>query len=181
MDLDQIRSAWENAGTEEKKEKEISKIVRQKSHPVLKSMKRQLIIETIFLTAFLFLYYNIFDGDRKPLWTNVALVLSIGFFLCYSLIGYYAVINIGKGKNLVQSMQTYLKKLKVYAFISVLARMLFFVSLVLFFVTSIKFTVSKYYILAGIIFLFLVQLIILIKRWINRIQLIKTSVNDFRQ
>ncbi|SEW36591.1 hypothetical protein SAMN05428988_4520 [Chitinophaga sp. YR573] len=164
--MDSLKSAWNNAGTEQTD----IKIVRP---PVLKNIRRQLTIETICYVAFLLVYYNFFDGDKKSFFLNVILVVSVSLLLLHNVAGYMITNNPVFGNNLKQSLTVYLEKLKRYAVIAVASRAIAFSGIMLFFMGNIRWTTGKYYALAFIICLLGIQIFSLWRIWAGRIKKIK--------
>jgi hypothetical protein len=164
--MDPLKSAWNNAATDETD----IKIVRP---PVLKSIRRQLTIETICYTIFLLVYYNFFDGDKKSFFLNSILVISVSLLLLHNVAGYMITNNPVGSNNLKESLTIYLEKLKRYAVIAVASRAIAFSGIMLFFMGNIRWTSAKYYALVFIICLLGIQIYSLGRIWAGRIRKIK--------
>ncbi len=65
MELDALQSIWQHSDQAPKTTTEIKTMMLERTHPVLKRIRRQLIIESIAFAFFLVTYYNFFDGDKK--------------------------------------------------------------------------------------------------------------------
>ncbi|HEY8894790.1 MAG TPA: hypothetical protein VIM79_08235 [Niastella sp.] len=181
MEQDALRSAWSAANTASKNNNELIAMLREGQHPVLTHIRRQLIIETIAFTIFLFLYYNIFDGDRKPLYANLLIAGSMLLVITHNIIGYVFTKSSIKGNNIKQSLEHHLVSLKKHAAISIICRALMAGCLLAFFASVISFTASKYWALAAIVAIFFVQLIALWGIWLKRIRKLKGLIDNLAE
>jgi hypothetical protein len=68
----------------------------------------------------------------------------------------------------------------MYALVSVISRVLVAGCLLFFFTSIITFTVEKYWMLAAIIIVFIIQLVLLCTIWQKRIGRIKNALGSFR-
>lgn len=179
MDLEQLKSDWNKISTPEKDTTELKKMLSENSHPVLKGIRRQLTIELIGWSAFLLCYYTMFDGDQKPLYINVLLVVSVSLSLLHNVSGYWSSKYLMQGNDLLISLKQYLNKMKVYAAVSICSRALFAAGLLLFFCYNIRFDSSKYLALGLAIVVMLIQLIFLSALWKRRLSALKSSIAGF--
>lgn len=177
MEHDQLKSAWKDIAGENKNTEELRLMIRENRHPILKGIRLQMIIETTAWTFFLFVYYDMFDGNRKPFYLNLLLVAAVLLLLMHSMMGYLSVKKLVKGINLKESLLNYLSKIKVYAVISITARVFTIICLLFFFIATIKFTPNKYMLLAGILLIIPLQVFFLSRIWTNRIKKIKVAIN----
>lgn len=179
MEQDALKSAWQDMVTEPQNNNHLKSMMRETTHPVLKRMRKQLIIETIAFTIFLFVYYDFFDGNRKPLYANVLLVAAMLLVILHNIITYLLTRGRNKGNTIKQSLEAYLVKMKVHAAVSVVSRVLMAGCLLLFFTSVIAFNSNKYWILAAIILVFVIQIALLARIWRNRIRGMKRTINLF--
>lgn len=179
MEQDTLQSMWQNNDPSPRTNAEIRSMMHERTHPILKRVRRQLIIETIAYTFFLLAYYDLFDGDQKPLYVNALLVAAMLFALVHTLTGYKLAKAGIAGNDIRQALRNQLSKLKGYAFISVVSRALAAGCLLFFFTSIITFTVEKYWLLAAILVIFVIQLLLLSKVWLNRIKQIKNAMESF--
>jgi hypothetical protein len=170
--MDPLKTAW-NAIPEEH-----TTDIKVK-HPVLKDIRRQLTIETISYSIFLVVYYDFFDGNNKSFTLNAVLVVSVLLLLLHNIAGYMITKNNVGSDNLKQSLTTYLEKLKRYAVLSVVSRVLAFSGIMLFFTANITWTSGKYYGLALIICLLGIQIFSLRKIWAGRINKIRRVLAEY--
>lgn len=177
MELDTLKSAWQDMGGENKNSAALKKMLSENRHPVLKGIRLQMIIEITTWTFFLFVYYDIFDGDRRPFYVNALLVAAVLLLLIHSVMGYLSAKNLVNGTNLKQSLVNYLSKIKLYAMVSVASRVFTIVCLLIFFIATIQFTTNKYFLLAGIALIIPVQIFLLSRIWGNRIKKLKAAIH----
>ena len=176
MELNQLKSAWQGMGGPNKNNEELRKMLQENRHPVLKGIRLQMIIETTAWTIFLFVYYDMFDGHRKPLYLNALLVTAVLLLLLHSITGYLSAKNLVSGNNLKQSLLNYLSKIKKYAVISVGSRVVTIICLLLFFTATIQFSPGKYWLLAGTLLIIPLQVILLSHIWGKRIKKLKATI-----
>lgn len=179
MEQDTLKSAWQDVVTMPKTNTEIKSMIREDSHPVLKRMRKQFIIECAGFSLFLFVYYDFFDGDRKPFYLNVLLVTALLVVIMHNIIGYMLTMRGAKGNNIKQSLEDHLFKMKAYAVVSIVSRVLVAGCLLFFFTSVITFNAAKYWILAAVIAGFITQVALLSRIWIKRIRQMKETLNSF--
>lgn len=178
MERDALISAWQAAETTSKNNAELISMLKDGQHPVLKHIRRQLIIEIIAFTVFLFLYYDFFDGDQKPLYANLLIAGGMSLVVVHNILGYVYTRRTFTGNNIKQSLENYLVSLKKHATISIMCRALMAGCLLLFFVSVINFTANKYWSLAALILILFVQLIVLRGIWLGRIAKIRSVIDS---
>jgi len=179
MELDDLKSGWQSAGGDFKSDEDLQRMTRIFNHPSIKKIKAKLTIETIFLVFFLFIYYDWFDGDKKPFYANLSLVVGLLLYIFNDIIGYVAIIRPIMGANLKLSIQNYLTRIKRLSISSIIITFLYSISIIIFFTSVITFTKEK-----GLLLVFssvvVCQLILLSfrtwKKWINNLKL---QLKDF--
>lgn len=179
MELDALQSIWQNDNPAPRTNAELSAMMRERTHPVLKRIRWQLIIESIAFSFFLFAYYDLFDGDQKPFYVNVLLVTAMLFALMHNVIGYRLAKGGIDGSDIKQALRNQLSKLRMYALISVISRVLVAGCLLFFFVSIITFTTAKYWLLVAIVLIFIIQVALLSGIWQARIRQIKNVLDAF--
>lgn len=180
MERDPLQSAWQQMPAEPENNRNIKAMMRAGNHPVLKGIRRQLIIETVVFILFLVVYYDLFDGDRKPFLANVLLVAAMVLSIVHNIIGYRLAGSRLQGDTLMATVQQQLTHMKTYAVLSVLSRGLAGGCLLFFFSMAISFTTAKYWILAGILLFFVLQLLFLSRIWAGRISRLQQTVSQLR-
>ncbi|MEJ7585940.1 MAG: hypothetical protein WKI04_00105 [Ferruginibacter sp.] len=181
MELDTLKSAWNDNGGKNKNTEELKMMLRENKHPVLRSIRTQLIIEVTAWAFFLLTYYNMFDGDRRPGYSNILLVSAVVLVLLHSITGYLASKNIVKGNDLKKSLFKYLTDIKIYAIVSVSSRAITIICVLLFFTSTITFTIDKYILLAAICLLICIQVYVLARIWSKRIKKIRATAESLKE
>lgn len=179
MELNEMKSHWQNAGSPSKSEADLQKMTRIMNHPSLKKMKRKLIIESIGLAIFLFVYYDWFDGDKKPFFANMFLAGSLLLYIVNDLIGFISITRLVMGTNLRLSIQNYLKSINRLFVFSMLTALLYSIALVAFFASVINFTEKKMMVLGAIIIILILMTVLSFNIWNGRIKKLKQQVKDF--
>lgn len=173
MELQDLKSGWQNVDAPGKRDIDLLKMTRIKNHPTLKSIRTKLIIETIFFIFFLSVYYDWFDGDRKPMGANILLVSSMLLYIANNVIGYVSLFKKIDGLNLKASLENYLSRIRQLSVYSLICTCLYSISFFLFFTSVIKFTKEKSFLLWGMLIV-LIQLLLWSQRiwnkWIKKLQ-----------
>lgn len=179
MELEELKSDWQNAGIVYRSEDDLQKMTKIKNHPTLKRIRTKLMIETIFYLLFLFVYYDWFDGDKKPVYANVLLVISLLLFIANDVIGYVSIVRRISGADLKNSLGKYLSKIRQLSTLSLICTFLYSISLLVYFSSVIHFTKEKSFILWGIL-LVMTQLMFwshrIWRKWIKNLEL---QVSEF--
>jgi hypothetical protein len=178
MELENLKSGWQNAGAAVKSEADILKMTKITNHPSLKKIRKKLLIETLLLIFLLVVYYDWFDGDTKPFYANLLLVTAVLLYIANDVIGYISLVRPVRGINLKLSIEKYLNRIWQLSVFSLTVSFLYGISLVMFFTSVIDFTREKRFILLGII-ITLIQVILWSARvWNKRIKTLKQQVKD---
>ena len=178
MENSSLQSPWNDPVGSQKTGKELRSMMREGKHPVLKRIRKQLVIEILAFSAFLLVYYDFFDGHTKPLYANLLLVTAIVLLILYSVFGYILTKQPVAGVNLKQSLNDHLRKMRTYAMVSVAIRSLALVCLLLFFSSTITFNSGKLWLLAGLIIVAAVQMFLLLKMWKGKIWRMREIIAD---
>jgi dipeptide/tripeptide permease len=179
MELDDLRSDWQNAGGAFKSKTELSGMTRITRHPSLKKIRRKLIAETIFLLLFLFVYYDWFDGDQKPLYANLVLVIGLLLYIGNDIIGYISIARPIRGFNLKLSVSSYFSTIKRLAVFSLAFSFLYSVCLIVFFASAIHFTREKRLFLVALAIILFQVMFWSFQVWTRRIKSLQEQVKDF--
>src|SRR5687768_11128709 len=129
MEQNDLKSMWQSDRPVVKNNDVLLSMMQEKNHPVLKSIRKQLIIEFIAFSVLLFVYYDFFDGDRKPVYANILLIAALLLILGHNIFGYRMTKHKISGSNLLQELNGQLDKMKTYAAVSVTSRLLWSVCL----------------------------------------------------
>lgn len=175
MTNDPLKAAWQTANIPARDD--LQAVVRARGgHPVMSRIRRQLLLEGGCYILFLLVYYDFFDGHRRPLYLNIILILSVACMLTQHLNGYLLAASALKGPDIFRSLQQKVLQLKQYAWLSVGSRVLGWCGIMVFFCTGITWTNAKYGLLAGAIVIMGVQMAMLWRLWQRRINRIKKTL-----
>lgn len=176
--MDPLKEAWKGAGNSTKTTEDLREMLRRNRHPVLKSIKLQMIIEIIGFTVFGLVFYDFFDGHEKPLYAIIILVASLLLVIFHNLIGYFNAKRSVRGENLRVSLEKYEEELKTFAFISVLSRVIYTAGLTIYFVWPHYMNLWPMLLLLALV---VAQVIIVARMWGKRIRAINTTVGSLKE
>ena len=179
MELNELKSGWQNAGGNYRTEADLERMTKLNQHPTLKRIRTKLIIETIMVSFFLVVYYDWFDGDQKPLYANLLLFTGALLYILNDVIGYISLAKPVMKENLRSSVQHLLTKVKRLSMLSLIVSLLYSACLLAFFLSVITFTKEKSFILLGMILVLVQVTHISYKVWRNWILKLELQVNDF--
>lgn len=179
MELDHLKSSWKEVGIDKKSHEELSTMTKLKNHPNIKKIRIKLVIETILISVFLAVFYDVFDGATKPLWANILLIVATIPYLIVRFMGWLVLRNPIKEDNLKISLINFQNKLKRMAISVWVTSFLFGSSIILFFASSIDFTKGKYLILASMILSLMILGYLSSRNWFKRVEDINTTLKDF--
>jgi len=179
MEQDPLKSAWQGINPKAKSNTELQSMLKEGTQPLLKGIRKQMIMETAAYIAFLCIYYNAFDGDHKPLVVNILLVAAMLLAIGHNIFNYQFTKHRIRGENLQQSLNGQLSQMKIHAAVSITSRVLMAACLLVFFTAVINFNTSKYWLLAGVIAVFIIQMALLSRIWLGRIRQMKDTISSF--
>lgn len=179
MELNDLKSNWQNAGGAFKSEADLLKMTKLTHHPSLKKIRKKLIAESIFLAVFLVVYYDWFDGDKKPFYANMVLAAGLLLYLANDMIGYFAIVKPISGLNLKLSITNYLARIKRLAVFSLFSSFLYSVCIIVFFTSLIHFTREKRFLLLGLSVILFQVMLWSFRVWTKWIKNLRQQVKDF--
>ena len=179
MELNDLKSNWQNAGQASKSEAELLNMAKINHHPSLKKIRIKLIAETIFLLIFLVIYYDWFDGDKKPLYANIILATGLLLYIANDIIGYVAIAKPISGINLKLSITNYFTRIKRLAILSLAFSFLYSISLIVFFTSVINFNREKRFLLLGLAIILFQLMFWSFRVWTKWLKGLKQQVRDF--
>jgi len=179
MELHMLKSSWNNAQNPGKSITELNEMTRIKNHPTLKRLRLKLVIEAIWLIAFLAFYYDAFDGQDKPMWLHLLLIPSLLFYLITSLWGYYTLQHFITTTSIRQVFIQFTTRLKWLFRLSMISSIVFGSSLVFYFTWSIDLTLTKQSILVGITVTAIALYFVSFAHWKSRISHLKKALETF--
>lgn len=177
MELDELKSSWNSTISQPKTENELGLMLKENRHPVLKRIRKQIIIETAGWSVLLLCYYSMFDGADKPLIANAILIIAVLAALLHNLTGYNFSKSLVTDGDIKTSLQAYLKKVKLYATASIMLRVIFVGGLLTFFCWNVNIDSRRLLLLGAGLALLAMQLIVLGRVWANRLKALSNSVS----
>lgn len=169
MDLNQLKSTWQQSGGDPKSAEVIRLMAQLNHHPQLKQVRVKLIIEVVLLAAFLLVYHNIFDGGEKPFWINAVLIGSALLFIASDVVTFILLLHPIRGDNLKESLGRFKGRLKRMAVFSIVTSLVFGSALILFFTHGLEWNSLRYGMLAGMIATMLILIFYHFRSWKWRI------------
>lgn len=177
--MDHIKSYWDNTSTPHKNFLEIQALAEKKTSPVLRSIRKQLTIEIVGYSAFLLVYYDFFDGHKKPFFLNLLLVAAILLLLVHNVVGYTLSKRPVPGENLLNNLRKQSLQIKQYAVISISSKILAMAGIFSFFLgTGIQWNSARYAALAAIAGILCIQGFFLWKVWAARVKRMNTTIAE---
>lgn len=164
-----MQKIWQSSSINKKTDLELETAIRQKSHPMLKKIKRQLMIELILWVIALICFYSMFDAENRPWFINGLLVLGFLQAIGYNLSGYLAARNLVGADNIIESLNIYTEKLKTFKWTSIFSRTILMVSFIFFFSYGLEMNAKRLISISAIALIFLVQLYLIHGQWQKRI------------
>lgn len=178
MELNDLKSGWQNAGKAFKNETDLLNMTKIANHPALKKIRIKLIAESIFLLLFLIIYYDWFDGDRKPFYANVVLITGLLLYVANDVIGYVSIAKPILGLNLKLSVTNYFARIKRLAIFALVFSFLYSISLIIFFTSVIHFTREKRLLLVAMAVILFQLMFWSYRVWTKRIKSLKQQLKD---
>lgn len=120
MNLDDEKQLWQNAGDDGDWRQ--NNLRRYWSHPNLRSLRRQLIFETICWALFLSFYYGALDGHLRDNGWNIALAVGLVALIIHGVVGYQLAGKPIGDAPLRMALQQQLDELKLFRWLSIFLR-----------------------------------------------------------
>ncbi|TPE45852.1 hypothetical protein [Pontibacter mangrovi] len=182
MNLDELKQSWQHAGAEEQlRTAQLHVFTKIAHHPVLGRIRIKLLLEALAIVAFLLLFYDGFDGDTKPAYASVVLVLSGMFYLASNLYGFFTLQRpVGAGGVLV-SLQQFLSHLQRAKAFSLTSLVLLAVSLAVFFTSAVALDAKRLLLMAGMAAVAVLFLYFSARQWAWRISKIRQAIAELEK
>jgi len=178
MELNDLKTGWQNAGVALKNESDILKMTKIRHHPSLKRIRKKLLIETLLLIFVLVVYYDWFDGNKKPLYANLLMVTALLLYIANDIIGYISLVRPVRGINLKLSIEKYLGNIRRLRVFSLSVSFLYSIAFIIFFTSVIDFTREKRFLLLGMIVILFQVMLWSARVWNKRIKELKQQAKD---
>ena len=180
MDINDLRSEWHNAGTGDVDVEKLKLMTKVNQHPVLKKLRTELFVNALVLIAFLSIYYDGFDGDKKPLLINAFLIASVIIYIGNNVFGYILIRNPVKAENIYVSIERHVGVLKRLSITTILSSILYATTFTLFFTVSLPSSPKKYIAIAVMILIFGAERYFNYMRWQEKIDHFRQLLNEFK-
>lgn len=179
MELDNLKSEYQNLDNDNSKSIEnLNKMKHSGRHPVLKSIRKQLVLESVLWTLILIVFYDFFDGHLKEFYWNVLLVMSIVLVLLHNALGFMIVKKPINDSSIKDSLIKYLNKIKSYSRISVISRVLAVIIFMGFLTSNVVWDGRKIWTsLVFFVIMIVGQVYFLNKVWRQRVKKIKSQID----
>lgn len=105
MDLEQLKQDWGKMSGPQKANAELDQMTHLVKHPALRRVRIRLMIEGGLILAFISLYYTALDGDQKPWWVNLMLILAACIYLGHHVFNWWMLRQAGQGNTLIDSLR----------------------------------------------------------------------------
>lgn len=169
MKIEELRKEWQSIKTPQIDLDRLKVMTIEKSHSVLSGIKKQLTLELVSWSAFLFICFTGLDADQKPILANAILIISVALPIVFNIYGYRLSKELIAGKDISSSLQNRIGSLRRFAIGSVVLRILLIIGVGYFFISTIDINQGKLMLLgAGSVFL-IFPLYLLIRIWTKRI------------
>jgi len=170
MRIEEMKSLWAGQPVEVKQKEALAGMLTEKSHPILKGIRKQLLLEISSWLIILCVYYSMFDGEKRPLAVNVVFIIGMLQAIAVNFTGYLAARNVIHGDNIITSIAVYLEKLRRFKWGSLFSRIIFIGAMLFFFFYGLDMAVFRTLSIVFIGVAFVGQLWILQRQWSQRIK-----------
>lgn len=170
MRIEEMKSLWAAQPIEVKQKETLAEMLTEKSHPILKGIRKQLLLEIGSWLIILSVYYSMFDGEKRPLAVNLIVIISMLQAIAFNFTGYLAARNLVYGYNIVTSIAVYLEKLKRFKWGSLFSRIIFMSGMLFFFFYGLDMAIFRTLSIIFIGVVFVGQLWLLQRQWSQRIK-----------
>ncbi|SDN05943.1 hypothetical protein [Siphonobacter aquaeclarae] len=174
MNLDDLKSGWQQA-SDPKKEETLRQMMV--THPSVRRIRIKLLIEVLAMAVLLALYYDAFDGAQKPLYANVLLVVSALCYLLTDLAGLFVLALPDAGTGLRESLVRYLTSLRRFSLLAQGAAIAYAAGLLVFFASVVP--PEKYGFLALAGGLLLVPFYFSARQWQGHLKQVQATLLSF--
>ncbi|WP_114783197.1 hypothetical protein [Botryobacter ruber] len=182
MELDDLKTNWQKAGAAAGAADKLTQIIKTGKHlTVVRKVRLKLLTEAVFMVLLLFFFYDIFDGDQKPAYASIALVVGALFYFLSNLLGYFTLLQVVREQQILTSLQQLLNALKRMKVFSLAAMLLFSLSLLVFFTSAVELTLKKWLMVAAFGCFVGIQAFFSMRMWNNWIGRIRQQVEELAE
>ncbi|WP_126243349.1 hypothetical protein [Chitinophaga rhizosphaerae] len=171
-----LKKAWQDLPAEKTSPAALRGIIHR--HPARRAMRRQMILEIVLLAVFLFVYYDFFDGDRRPWGANALLVAAVAWVIVHNVAGWVYSCRALQGDHLQEMVRQHVSGMRRFAVLSVVSRVGMLASLLVFFCYGMEWNAWKGWLLAATGVVALAQMTWLGSIWQRRIRNISRVLEE---
>lgn len=178
-----MKNLWAGKPAEEKQKDALALMLTEKSHPILKKIRKQLLLEMSAWLVILCVYYTMFDGQTRPWIINGVFIVGILQAIAFNISGYLAARNLIYGDNLIVSLSGYIIRLKQFKWISLFSRIVLMVGMLFFFLYGLDLDMRRILAVGFIVVVFAGQLWFLHSQWslkIGKLARLQTNLLDVK-
>jgi len=181
MEIEELKKEWQSIKTPQIDLSRLKDMTIEKSHPVLRGIRKQLTIELIGWSAFLVVCFTGLDADQKPILTNVILITSVALPMMFNIYGYQLSKELIAGPDISSSLQNRINSLKRFAITSVALRIMLITGMGYFFLSVMSMDQRKILLLgaAGVVLTF--PLYLLVRVWTKRIGKLSSTLSLLKE
>lgn len=179
MELNELQNSWKGIKTPRLTDQQIYTMIKQNDHPSLQKGQKQVLIESACFIIFLFLYYTMLDGNKKPFYINAILVGTVMLNIIQQLSVFALNKNIGAADNIRNTLKGYSGKLSRYYIFTIVTRLGLMAGIIIFSTYNIVWDTNKIILLALLMAVFSIQLFFFHKLWKSRIDKVREDVLYF--
>lgn len=181
MEMNELQHSWQGMKTPRLSDQQIYTMVKHNSHPALQKGQRQVIIESTSFVIFLFIYYSMLDGNKKPFFVNALLVGTVLINLFQQLSIFTLNKHIGAADNIRASLKVYGQRIFKYYTATIITRLGLMTGIIIFSTYNITWNTNKIMMLLLIVIIFAVQLFFFHKLWKSRMEQLKKDILYFEE
>lgn len=169
MEDDDLIRMWNAIEVPEISEAEIREMIRPKNQPVLRRVRRQLILETSFFILVLVTYFRWFDDGSKSLYINLLLVTGFALYIVHDLLVYRFFNRPHTGVSIPDMLRNYRNRLRRMTAVTFVFRGSATFILICFFSSAMKFDAATIWTIRIISTSLVMQVAFNIRTWLRRL------------
>lgn len=170
MNIEELRNERQSIKTPQINVDRLKDMTIERNHPVLSGIRKQLTLELIGWSAFLFICFTGLDADQKPFFAKAILIISVALPMILNIYGYQLSKELIAGPDISSSLQNRIDSLRRFAIASVVLRIMLITGIGYFFVSTVNINLSKLILLGcGSMFL-IIPLYLMVRIWKKRIR-----------
>lgn len=181
MRIEELKKEWQSIKTPRIDLDRLKAMTSEKNHPVLSGIRKQLILELIGWSIFLFICFSGLDADQKPTLENAILILSVILPMGFNIYGYRLSQELIAGQDISTSLQNRIGSIKRFAIGSVMLRILLIIGVGYFFISTVDINPAKLLLLGAVILFLIGPLFLLVRTWTKRIDKLNSNLRLLKE